>query len=254
MSGDDRASYSAPALEKGLDILELLAEEGEPMSARQIGERLGRSKSEIFRMVYVRVDRGYLRRDTATDQLSLSNRLFELGMRTPRSRALVAVAVPKMERLSLLVGHSSHLVVISRGETIVVASATAPAEFNFSLQLGYGNPAVDAVSGKTILAFQPPERRAAMIAESLALMTKPPARGKLVEQLDRIAADGSIITSSRHLAGVTDICAPVLDRSGRAIGSIVVPCLQRLGPAWDLEDIRDKLVATCSEIARDLSP
>ena len=76
------------------------------MSARQIGERLGRSKSEIFRMVYVLVDRGYLRRDTATDQLSLSNRLFELGMRTPRSRALVAVAVPKMERLSLLVSEA----------------------------------------------------------------------------------------------------------------------------------------------------
>jgi len=254
MPSEDRAIYSAPALEKGLDILELLAAEGEPMTARQIGERLGRSKSEIFRMVFVLVERGYLHRDAATDQLSLSNQLFELGMRTPRSRTLVEVAVPAMERLSLLIGHASHLVVISRGETIVVASATARAEFNFSLQLGYGNPAVDAVSGWTILAFQPEERRSAMIAESAALMTKPPGQKTLIEQLDRIATDGSIVAHSHHLAGVTDICAPVLDRSGSAVGSIVIPCLQRLGSEWGLEDIRDKLVATCRDISRNLSP
>ena len=254
MSSDDRATYSAPALEKGLDILELLAGEDEPMTARQIGERLGRSKSEIFRMVYVLVERGYLHRDAATDQLSLSNRLFELGMRTPRSRALVAAALPRMERLSALIGHSSHLVVVSRGETIVVASATARAEFNFSLQLGYGNPAVDAVSGKTILAFQPTERRDAMIAESMTLMSKPPARKTLVRELDSIADNGSIIANSRHLVGVTDICAPILDRTGRAVGSIVVPCLQRVGSTWGLEDIRDNLVATCRDIAGELTP
>ena len=162
---EDRAGYSAPALEKGLDILELLVAEGEPMSARQIGERLGRSKSEIFRMVYVLVERGYLHRDAVTDQLALSNRLFELGMRTPRSRTLVEVALPVMERLSKSVGHASHLVVVARGETVVIANAAPQAEFNFSLQLGYGNAAIEALSGQTIIAFQPPQQRRAMIEE-----------------------------------------------------------------------------------------
>ena len=133
---EERAGYSAPALEKGLDILELLATEAEPMTTRQISERLGRSKSEIFRMVYVLVERGYLRRDPATDQLSLSNRLFELGMKTPRSRTLVEVALPAMERLTAMVGHASHLVVISRGETVVIAHAAARTDFNFTLRLG----------------------------------------------------------------------------------------------------------------------
>ncbi len=86
-----RAAYSAPALEKGLDIIELLAAAPEPLSTRQIAEQLGRSKNEIFRMVFVLVERGYLSRDAATDVLTLSNRLFELGMRTPRSRAISAV-------------------------------------------------------------------------------------------------------------------------------------------------------------------
>jgi DNA-binding IclR family transcriptional regulator len=249
---EDRAGYSAPALEKGLDILELLAAEGEPMTAKQIGEWLGRSKNEIFRMVYVLVERGYLRRDAATDQLTLSNRLFELGMRTPRSRTLVEVALPAMERLSHAVGHAVHLVVVNRGETVVIANASSPAEFNFSLQLGYGNPAIDAVSGQTIIAFQPVERRRAMIEESLALLPKKPPLKKLEEQLDRIAAEGSVVAASHFLIGVIDICAPILDRSGRGIASIVVPCLQKIGRDEDFGTICDRLVTACREISEAL--
>lgn len=246
---EDRAGYSAPALEKGLDILELLAAEAEPMTARQIAERLGRSKSEIFRMVYVLVERGYLRRDAATDQLTLSNRLFELGMRTPRSRTLAEVALPVMDRLSNAVGHSSHLVVVNRGETVVIANAMARTEFNFSLQLGYGNAATDAVSGQTIIAFQTKERRRVMVRESLAVMQKALPLDQLDEQLDLIAASGSIIAKSHFLVGVVDICAPILDRSGRALASIVVPCLQHIGREEDFGAIRDSLVAACQEIA-----
>src|SRR3546814_9813680 len=72
-----RTTYSAPALEKGLEIIELLAAERRPMSTRAIAERLGRSKGEIFRVVFVLVERGYLRRDAASDELTLSNRSEE---------------------------------------------------------------------------------------------------------------------------------------------------------------------------------
>ncbi len=251
-SHDERAAYSAPALEKGLDILEVLASEGEAMTARQIGERLGRSKNEIFRMVYVLVDRGYLRRDAATDRLSLSNRLFELGMRTPRPRALVEVALPAMERLSGRVGHASHLVVISRGETVVVASAAARAEFNFTLQLGYSRPATDAASGLTIMAFQSPERRQVMMEESLSLLERGALRETLNAELDRIAATGFLISESHHFVGITDICAPILDRSGRGVASVVMPCLQKIGAGREFGDIRDRLVATCRDISEAL--
>ncbi len=248
-TGEERAGYTAPALEKGLDILELLASEAEPMSARQIGERLGRSKNEIFRMVYVLVERGYLHRDGATDQLALSNRLFELGMRTPRSRTLVEVALPAMERLAGSVGYAAHLVVINRGETVVIANAAARAEFNFSLQLGYSRPATDAASGLTIIAFQAPERRRAMIEESLTLVADKPSRTELDGLLDRIVDAGSLISASHHFIGVTDICAPVLDKSGHGIASIVMPCLQKLGREQEFEASRDRRAAACREIS-----
>jgi DNA-binding IclR family transcriptional regulator len=247
-----KGSYTAPALEKGLEILELRADAGEPLSAKNIADNLGRSKNEIFRMVFVLVERGYLNRDAATDRLTLSNKLFELGMRTPRSRKLVEVAIPAMERLSDETGHSSHLVVVNRGETVVIAAAAGSAELNLTLKLGYRRPAIEASSGQTIMAFQPPEIRARLIAESLALSDGSHNADAFSKILDGIAADGSLVAQSHDLLAVVDVCAPILDRNGRAVASVVVPCLSRRGAMSVEESVRASLVETCRQISEAL--
>lgn len=58
--GAARPSYRAPALEKGLDILELMAGVPEGLGQAEIARRLGRSVGEIFRMLACLVERGYL--------------------------------------------------------------------------------------------------------------------------------------------------------------------------------------------------
>jgi DNA-binding IclR family transcriptional regulator len=247
-----RASYAAPALEKGLDILELLAGGDQAMTTGQIAEALGRSKNEIFRMVFVLENRNYLVRDPATDQLRLSNRLFQMGLRTPRARQLTEVAIPAMESLSEKVGHSSHLVVVNRGETVVIATAAGGADVGFTLRLGYRRPAIEATSGQTIIAFQSEESQRSLVAESRALAQEKEDEKKLVQRLRRIRADGYLIARSHDIAGVTDVCAPVLDQAGRAVAAIVIPCLQRINRVERHEAVAEALVATCRSISEAL--
>ena len=57
-----RKSYTAPALSKGLDILELMTSETEGLSLGQVAEKLSRSKGEIFRMLTILEDRNYIYR------------------------------------------------------------------------------------------------------------------------------------------------------------------------------------------------
>ena len=45
---ENESRYRAPALEKGLDVLELLAAETEPMTLTAIVNQLGRSHGELF--------------------------------------------------------------------------------------------------------------------------------------------------------------------------------------------------------------
>ena len=56
----EKSLYRAPALEKGLDILELLADRPEGLSQSEIARALGRTVGEIFRMLNCLVERGFL--------------------------------------------------------------------------------------------------------------------------------------------------------------------------------------------------
>jgi DNA-binding IclR family transcriptional regulator len=242
-----RTSYSAPALEKGLEIIELLAATQKPMSNREIADRLGRSKGQIFRMVFVLVERGYLKRDAVSEELMLSNRLFELGIRTPRPRQLIEVAVPAMERLSDLTGQSAHLVVVNKGDTVVIATTAGSADISFTLRLGYRRPAIDSTSGQIVIACQTAARRARMIDEGTA--AAPP---DLSRHLDAIAERGFLVAESHDVVGVTDIAAPVLDRNRHALASIVVPYLKRHGAAPRHDNVLGQLLDTCRAISEAL--
>jgi DNA-binding IclR family transcriptional regulator len=245
-----KPSYSAPALEKGLEILELLASTQASMSNRAIAERLGRSKGEIFRMVFVLVARGYLQRDAVTEELTLSNKLFELGIRTPRPRQLAEVAVPAMERLSERTGQSAHLVVVNKGDTVVIATTAGSADVSFSLQLGYRRPALLSTSGQVVIAFQSDVARNRLIQEGAAL-AKEKIRA-LVRRLDAIVRQGHLVAESHDVVGVTDIAAPILDRHDHAIASIVVPYLTRRGTTPVPDSVLHPLLETCREIGAAL--
>ena len=84
--------YTAPALEKGLEILELLAEAEGTLTQKQITGHLGRSVSEIYRMLSVLEDRGYISRDaqggylltSASTSLRIIIHRFDALSRRPR--------------------------------------------------------------------------------------------------------------------------------------------------------------------------
>jgi DNA-binding IclR family transcriptional regulator len=250
-TGARKPAYAAPALEKGLDILELLADAAEPLAARAIAERLRRSKAEIFRMVFVLVERGYLVRDT-DDRLRLTNRLFELGMRTPRPRQLTEIAIPVMERLSGETGQSAHLVVLNRGETVVIATTTGGADISFALRLGYRRPALEATSGLLMIAFQPADIQRRLIKESAAHTGAAIDGPALAATLEVIRRHRSRVSESRDVVGVTDIGVPLIGPDERAVASIVVPHLRRHGTTAPIETILATLKRAGTEISAQL--
>lgn len=247
-----RMTYAAPALEKGLDILELLAHAGRPMTTRQIADELGRSKNEIFRMVHVLIGRGYLGREGDSDGLTLTNKLFTLGIQTPGLRDLVSVATPEISALAEEIRHSIHLVVANRGETVVIASASGNTDFNFSLKLGYRRPLVEAHSGMLLLAFQPDGIRDQMIAEGLVMSRGDIDIVGLRSQLESIRKEGAIVADSRDIVGVTDIAAPIVLSNGRAIATAIVSYVNRREVTPNFGLVVKRLKSTCQAISASM--
>lgn len=220
--------YSAPALEKGLDILELLADATTGMSQNQIASQLDRSVGEIFRMLEVLERRAWLYRSPTDNTYRLSMRMFELAHRHPQIRHLVSVALPVMQELARTTRQSNHLVVHHDRRILVVAQVDSPEAMGFSVRVGAHFPfRLDRVSARTLSAFQSAHRREEMIQEMIDNDPSPPPRTRLQKMVASIAARGYEVKESATLPGITDLCCPIFDQSGFAVATLTQPYLRQ---------------------------
>ncbi|WP_298397873.1 IclR family transcriptional regulator [Sphingobium sp.] len=237
MTGKTR--YQAPALTKGLEILELLASASEPLIMSDISTALGRSVSEIFRMLQVLEEHGYIAR--AEEGYRLTNRLFALGMSQPPIRDLASTALPVMQDLARRAGQSCHLAVASGAEMVVIIAIEAPGLSGFAVRIGYRRPLHRSNSGRILLAFQSPDARAAMLADISAtgdLFDE----AELIARLDAAVAAGGAISPSPMLKGITDLSAPILV-GGVARAALTMPFVDGAANRATLE--------ACGQMVRD---
>jgi DNA-binding IclR family transcriptional regulator len=136
--------------------------------------------------------------------------------------------------------------VVNKGETVVIATAAGSAELSFTLRLGYRRAALDATSGRVIIAFQDEARRKDMLTGTT--LPRGLTASKLMKRLDNIVSRGFLIAPSHDVVGVTDVCAPILNGQKHAIASIVVPCLNRRGTGADHGNMAAVLIETCRVI------
>lgn len=212
--------YEAPALEKGLDIVELLAGEPDALGLQQIAQRLGRSASEIFRMLDVLVRRGWIAR-RADGGYATTLTLFALAHRQAPVARLLTAALPEMRALADATRQSNHLVVHHDRRILVLAQADSPEAMGFRMRQGAHFPfRADRVSPWVLAAFQPLRRRAELVDEMLEGDPRAPARATVMRGLERIRRKGYEQRRSDTLPGIVDICYPVLDAHGAAVATL----------------------------------
>ena len=143
--------YSAPALEKGLDILELLSLAATEMSLSQIAAGVGRSKNEIFRMMIVLEERQFIGRSVG-DYYYLTDRLSVLGASRSDHNRLAEVAMPVLLRLAEKTAFTCHLSVLDTDVVLVVAQAEAAKGYSISVQVGHRSPVAETSAGVCMVA------------------------------------------------------------------------------------------------------
>ncbi len=234
--------YNAPALDKGLDIIETLAEAGESLTQGEIAKRLDRSVSEIFRMLVVLRRRGLIALDETSDRYYLTTRLFELAHRIPIVKRLTVAASPVMQRLATQTNQSCHLAVRSADSIVIVGQVDNPGNNVLSVRMGARIEIWRTSSGRVILAHSDPEEREKAIA-SIRHPDKISAR-QLRGELDQIAGQGYEQLHSLVVKGIENISAPILGFDGFAVAALTIPYMERLQGGVSIEQcLQDLLVA-----------
>lgn len=145
-------NYSVPALEKGLSVLELLAQASEPLSLSQVSEMMASSASQLFRTMNCLVENGYVIKDEVSGKYVLTLKLFELANRHSPLKHLLQVANLPMQELAWSIRESCHISIIQHRQLLVVGQAESPEKVQISVSVGATFPLVSTVSGRLLLA------------------------------------------------------------------------------------------------------
>lgn len=231
-------AYSAPALEKGLDILEMLCQAEAPLSMKDIAQQLGRSVGELYRMLAVLIDRKYVTQ--IGDSYYITTKLFSLSHDNPPTHRLLAEAMPIMQKLSSQLDQACHLTVYGQGRQTVIAKIDTPSGMGFSVRVGSELDVLVSASGRVLLAFQDPEIRKFRIDESL--QRRPDQTDAQISGvLDFIRQRGYESAPSVQVRGLYAVSFPILDSHDHAIAALTVPYAERI------DQVRRKSISDIEE-------
>lgn len=219
-------TYAAPAIGKAFEVLELLATQIDGASVREMAAYLGRSIGELFRMVVVLEQLGYLQKSANSDRYRVAYKLLDLALRATPAQRLSGAALPEMRELAEKTGQSCHFVIPNRGQGLVIARAESPASSGFSMRLGTAIDMIRSCSGQVILAFSEPRRVEWIIAEAEALQGIAADRTWLTGRLDFIRRQGFDSRRSTIVHGVTDISYPIFEFGEDIVGALTIPFLE----------------------------
>ncbi|WP_210285125.1 IclR family transcriptional regulator [Mesorhizobium neociceri] len=238
-----------PALEKALDVIELLANQKEGLSQGQISEAVGRSIHQIYRVLQALEARGYIYRDRPAGLYFLSIMMFELAHRHEPLRGLVQVALPQMRRLSDEIQQSCNLGIHNAGRILILAQVESPAPFGFRVRVGAEFPLFETATGHALMAFQPSETIDRWLA-TRAPSTHATFRATLAATRHK----GFEEVADGMQPGITDLAFPILGPHGDSVAVLTVPYVATSYSTRDLVTVRQHAASATREIARLLAP
>ena len=221
--------YRAPALDKGLDILELLATQPQGLTRSQIVKDMARSPNEIYRMLERLVARQYVTRSASGDRYALSLKLFAMAHAHPPLNRLINQALPVMDDFACRAEQSCHMGVYDRGNVLIAAQINSPRGWSFSVQRGARVGLLDTASGHMLLAYADADSRQRMLAEHRPLDGEVPVTDDgLAQTLAAIRAQGYVERDSAQSFGVVDISFPILAPDNTALATLTCPYIRRI--------------------------
>ena len=233
-----KKNYSAPALEKGLDIIELLSSSMLGYSQAEIAKELNRSVNEIYRMLTILVSRNYIELDEDTERYKLTFKLLQLSSKHQPIKNLMQKSLPMMREVAQMCNHSVHLSIYYAGKLLVIGQVDSPSSFNYSVKIGSTFDLLETSSGRILLAFQTEEERQRRLKRRKLFMKLQKKKNiTFLSALEKkfsskiifeIIKNNCEVVKSLQIDGVTNISVPIFDHTDQAIAAVTIPFLQRI--------------------------
>jgi IclR family acetate operon transcriptional repressor len=252
-SSDGKTGRTIQSIERALDLLDILAADGE-RALGEIAAKAGLNSSTCHHLLATLVKRGYVGRNPRTRSYFLGSRITELSNRRLKQFNLIDLAMAELRQLNDATGESVQLAAL-RGDALVTLAkleSRLPVRVGVA-ESGKANAAHATAVGKAMLAWLPePEITRIITHHGLSRFT-PNTVGtlaELIEELRMVRRNGYAVDNEEFQPGVFCIGAAIRDHAGAVIGAVScsMPAMRANGKPLEVARRAVKLcVAAISE-------
>ena len=241
------------SLDRGLTVLELIAQRGEARLA-ELARELGTSRTTMFRVLETLRARGFAEHVAASHTYRLGPGARSLAAYATRS-AIARLAEPAMADLRNATGETVNLIGVHGSRLVYEAVLEGRYSLRSLPSLGMTVAAHCSALGKAVLAASPaPLREVLLGPEPFRRFTENSitARGELDAELEATGQRGYAIDEEENETGLTCVAAAIHGTDGRPAAAISVSGLSDRMHRLDLAQLGKRVQASCADIAAAL--
>ncbi len=248
----DSPKSLVPALERGLAILEILANSRGGLTLSQLTRYLTLPKSSVHCLLKTFEENGYLFRHESSGKYRLTLRVSDLARRALNGISLREHVRPHLRSLSEKTGITVHLGLIDQGACVLIEKIVPPGAYRSATWVGKQLGVHCTAIGKALAAGLSDQEFERLVGDHGLMRYNDNticSLRKLKEELALVRERGYSLDDEEEEIGVRCIGAPVFNSKREAIAAISI-----VGTTTEIHGERfTQLISSVSGTARRLS-
>lgn len=224
MGVSNTKQYKVHTLERGLDLIELLADGSREKSLSQLSKEAGFARSTTHRILNALKHRGYVRQDPTTTKYSLTLKLLELAKKNGWLLQIRTMVYPILKKLAFESHASAFLFVQDGFESLCIERVDGnPFVKVLVVEVGGKIPLHIGGGARAIFAHLPHDEVEQIIkVRGLDAWTSKTITSydSMLEDLDQIRKQGYSVSQEDVTEGVGAVGCPVFGTNDELIGAI----------------------------------
>lgn len=193
------------------------------LGVSELAARLGLAKSTVHRLLATLAIEGLIEKDRSSGRYRLGLKLYELGAIVSTHLDLHQLVTEPLDDLRNRTHETVHVSILDNGEVLYIERRESLQTVRVFARVGHRNHAHCTSSGKVLLAWLPPEERAALLRER----GLPAHTPHTITDPDRLEAELALVRErgwSSNLdeseLGASSVAAPIRDATGEVVAAI----------------------------------
>jgi DNA-binding IclR family transcriptional regulator len=216
--------YTVPAVQRAVDVLELLAGSHTGISLADLSRLTGFPKSSLFRILLTLEKASIVQLDRTRNMFTLGMKLIDWGNRALEKIDLKTVTHPHLVRMAHETRESYYVAILDDNEVIIIDRADTPEIWRVVARLGQRSPVHATASGQVLMAESSDDTlHAAIQRTGLKRFTSLTitSMSRLKSRLKEIRRDGYVINDAEYKADLCVIAVPLRDHHGKIVAALM---------------------------------